>query len=55
MLMNFWGLLTIVFVLLRAFHVVDWSWWVVFIPVYINTVACVIVCWDQACKTAKHR
>ena len=32
---GFPGLLTIVFVLLKAFDVVDWSWWTVFSPMII--------------------
>lgn len=31
---RFLGLLTIVFVLLRAFDVIDWSWWLVFAPIW---------------------
>lgn len=33
--MSFTGLLTIIFVLLRAFEVVTWSWWIVFSPIII--------------------
>ena len=31
---NFLGLLTIIFVLLRAFEVITWSWWWVFAPIW---------------------
>jgi len=33
---GFVGLLTIVFVLLKVFEVIDWSWWWVFSPVWIS-------------------
>lgn len=32
MQVGFLNLLTIVFVLLKAFHMIDWSWWWVFMP-----------------------
>lgn len=32
---GFFGLLTIVLVLLKATHYIDWSWWLVFLPVAI--------------------
>lgn len=35
MKLGFYQILTIIFVLLRAFGVVDWSWWVVFYPIII--------------------
>ena len=40
---GFAGLLTIVFVLLKAFNVVDWSWWIVFLPVIISVGILLIV------------
>lgn len=30
------GILTIIFVLLRAFNVITWSWWWVFAPLWIG-------------------
>ena len=30
------GILTIIFVFLRAFNVIDWSWWWVFSPLWIS-------------------
>lgn len=36
--MGFLELLTIVFVVLKAVGVVDWSWWVVFSPVALAAV-----------------
>lgn len=32
---GFLGLLTIVLVILKATHYIDWSWWLVFLPVAI--------------------
>lgn len=31
------GTLTVLFVLLKVFKVVTWSWWLVFLPVIIST------------------
>lgn len=28
--------LTVIFVVLKLTHVIDWSWWAVFIPEYIS-------------------
>lgn len=33
--MGFLELLTIIFVLLKAFGVIAWSWWLVFLPLII--------------------
>lgn len=33
--MGFLEVLTIIFVFLKAFSVITWSWWAVFIPMYI--------------------
>lgn len=33
--MGLLGILLILFILLKAFSVIDWSWWLVFIPAYI--------------------
>lgn len=33
---GFFGLLTIVFITLKLLGVIDWSWWLVFIPVYVS-------------------
>lgn len=32
---GFTGLLTIIFVLLKAFNVITWSWWWVFAPLWL--------------------
>lgn len=45
---GFPGILTIVFVLLKAFEVVDWSWWIVFSPLLV--LACFVgLCLAFAC------
>ncbi len=31
---GFTGLLTIVFIVLKLCHVIDWSWWWVFAPIW---------------------
>lgn len=41
--MGFCEVLTIVFVLLKVFDVIDWSWWYVFLPEIIALVFYVIV------------
>ena len=33
--LSFPGILTIIFVFLRAFNVISWSWWWVFSPLWI--------------------
>lgn len=38
--LSFSGALQIVFIVLKLCEVIDWSWWVVFIPLWID---CVIV------------
>lgn len=34
--LNFPAILTIIFVFLRAFNVISWSWWWVFSPLWIS-------------------
>ena len=41
--MSFTGLLTIIFVLLRAFEVVTWNWWIVFSPIIISLLFWVVL------------
>ena len=41
--MGFTELLTIIFVLLKVFGVVSWSWWVVFLPEIIALVLYIIL------------
>ena len=32
---GFFGLLQIIFIVLKIFDVIKWSWWLVFIPFYV--------------------
>ena len=55
--MGFTEVLTIVFVLLKVFGVISWSWWVVFLPEIIAVVLyiiCVIAGLHGVNKTSKH-
>jgi len=40
---GFWGLLQIVFIVLKILGVVNWSWWLVFIPVWISVLSFLII------------
>jgi hypothetical protein len=40
---GFCGLLTIVFVLLKVFGKIDWSWWLVFSPIWISAIIVVLI------------
>lgn len=33
---GFFGLLQVVFIALKVAKVIDWSWWLVFIPIWID-------------------
>lgn len=33
---GFLGTLTLIFVVAKLWHVIDWSWWLVFLPVIIG-------------------
>ena len=37
------GLLQIVFIVLKILGVVNWSWWLVFIPVWISVLSFLII------------
>lgn len=37
------GMLTILFVLLKVFNKIDWSWWWVFSPLWITAIAVVLI------------
>lgn len=37
--MGLLSILTIIFVVCKLFHIIDWSWWVVFIPTYVDVVS----------------
>lgn len=39
---NFWGLLQIVFIVLKLCKVIDWSWWVVLTPLWASLVLVVL-------------
>jgi hypothetical protein len=38
---GFSGVLTIVFIVLKLTHVIDWSWWWVLSPIWIGT--CLVI------------
>lgn len=40
---SFAGLLTIVFIVLKLTHTIDWSWWWVLSPVWIPLVLFVVI------------
>jgi hypothetical protein len=40
--MNFWHLLTLIFVVAKLMEVINWSWWLVFAPSIIPIVVVVI-------------
>lgn len=33
---GFWGLLQLVLITLKLCNVIDWSWWVVFFPLWVS-------------------
>lgn len=41
--MGFPEILTVVFVLLKVFDVIAWSWWLVFLPTIIDAVICLAI------------
>lgn len=55
--MGFTEVLTIIFVLLKVFGVISWSWWLVFLPEIIAValyIICVIAGLRGVHKTSKH-
>lgn len=40
---GFFGLLQVVFIALKVAKVIDWSWWLVFLPTWIDLGMCLIV------------
>ena len=40
---GFFGLLQVAFIVLKLCHVINWSWWLVFIPLWI-CIAILVVC-----------
>ena len=47
--MNIFTLLQVVFITLKVMNLIDWSWWMVFIPTYIS-IAIVIVVFMVWCQ-----
>lgn len=43
MKIGFWGLLQIVFIVLKVTGLITWSWWMVFIPLYIEIALIAII------------
>lgn len=41
--MNIFTLLQVVFITLKVMNLIDWSWWMVFIPTYISIVFVILV------------
>ena len=35
---GFVGLLTLIFITLKLLHIIDWSWWWVLAPIWVNLV-----------------
>ena len=40
---GFFGLLQVVFIALKVAKIIDWSWWLVFLPTWIDLGLCLIV------------
>lgn len=40
---SLFALLGIVFIVLKLFHVIDWAWWLVLLPLYVPFVLAVLV------------
>jgi len=40
---NFFGLLTILFITLKLTNVIDWSWWLVLLPLYGSITAAILI------------
>ena len=40
---GFWGLLQIVFIVLKILGIVNWSWWLVLAPAWISILLCLII------------
>ena len=53
--MGFTEVLTIIFVLLKAFGVISWSWWLVFLPEIIAVASYIIVVITSVMKVNKTR
>lgn len=53
--MGFTEVLTIIFVLLKVFGVISWSWWLVFLPEIISVASYIIVVITSVMKVNKTR
>lgn len=40
---GFWGLLQIVFIVLKILGIINWSWWLVLAPAWISILLCLII------------
>lgn len=40
---SFCGALTIVFIVLRLCHIVDWSWWIVLLPALVKAAIILVI------------
>ena len=40
---GFFGLLQVVFIALKVAKIIDWSWWLVFLPTWIDLGLCLII------------
>lgn len=40
---GFFGLLQVVFIALKVAKVINWSWWLVFLPTWIDLGICLII------------
>jgi len=40
---SFFGLLTVVFIVLKLTHIITWSWWLVLLPIYIGIVVILLI------------
>ena len=50
---GFCGLLTIVFIILKLTHVIDWSWLWVLSPLWIGVVLVILICIIAVCFIKK--
>ena len=51
---GFFGLLTILFIALKLTGFIDWSWWLVFTPVYVWIVVFILIVWFVAWMDKKY-
>ena len=40
---SFFGLLGIVFIIFKLTHIIDWSWWLILLPLYGSLIIGIIV------------